>query len=150
MAALATTICPAAKGKNSLVGGFGDDTLDGAADKDELRGDAGDDLLTGGDSRDLLDGGADNDGLDGGIGNDELFGGEGNDAVDGGRGHDVAAGGPDRTRSSARREGMSSMGTMATIAWSAAGPRTISLAATELTLVFDGRSTAASRRRTGT
>jgi Ca2+-binding RTX toxin-like protein len=80
-------------GKDTLVGGSGNDTLDGGRGKDVLSGGAGDDRLDGGRSKDVLSGGAGDDTLVGGNGKDTLDGGDGNDSLTGDRSRDSMTGG---------------------------------------------------------
>lgn len=68
-------------GKDSILGGNGDDVLYGFTDSDSLIGGNGSDKLYGGTSDDVLDGGSGDDYLDGGAGKDTLLGGSGNDIL---------------------------------------------------------------------
>ncbi len=70
-------------GKDTLVGGEGDDTISGGNGTDELSGLAGNDILDGGNGKDTLNGGEGNDILTGGNGPDifVLAAGEGTDTI---------------------------------------------------------------------
>lgn len=105
-------------GRDTLLGGSGDDSLFGGADRDSLNGGAGHDLLFGEASRDTLSGGVGNDTLDGGgdrdtllgqSGNDELHGGLGDDSLNGHDGDDTLLGdaGNDKLRGGNGDDGLS-------------------------------------------
>ncbi|MFZ2301301.1 MAG: retention module-containing protein [Gallionella sp.] len=80
-------------GRDTLVGGAGDDTLYGEEGKDKLYGGAGDDTLYGNEGKDKLYGGAGDDTLHGNEGKDKLYGGAGNDTLYGDEGKDTLKGG---------------------------------------------------------
>lgn len=81
------------RGPDTLFGMDGDDTVRGGSGPDRVDGGAGDDSLFGGASWDDLDGGTGDDFLDGGTGPDDLIGGAGNDELIGGSGWDDLDGG---------------------------------------------------------
>lgn len=89
------------RGRDTLIGGWGNDLIAGGNDSDslignvgndELRGEAGDDRIFAGAGQDTLDGGAGNDNLQGQEGDDALAGGFGNDSLSGGDGDDSLSG----------------------------------------------------------
>jgi Ca2+-binding RTX toxin-like protein len=86
-------------GRDTIVGGWGDDFIDGGdnadrlignAGDDEIRGSAGGDRIIGGAGRDTLWGYSGNDWISGGSGDDYLTGDIGDDTLDGGGGADTA------------------------------------------------------------
>lgn len=82
-------------GRDTLVGGSGNDTLLGNKGRDSIHGTDGDDVLVGGLERDTLVGGNQNDDLDGGKGGDLVIGGNGDDTINGNDGPDRLDGGSD-------------------------------------------------------
>ena len=80
-------------GNDKLYGGAGNDVLLGGNGNDSLNGYTGNDKLSGGDGKDTLVGGSGNDSLNGGSGNDKLSGGDGKDTLLGGSGNDSLTGG---------------------------------------------------------
>lgn len=86
------------KGDDELYGRGGDDWLQGGAGNDELFGEAGNDLLDGGNGNDVLRGGSGNDTLAGGIGHDRLHGGADDDVMSGDAGNDTLTGGAGNDR----------------------------------------------------
>ncbi|HZN67885.1 MAG TPA: calcium-binding protein [Tepidisphaeraceae bacterium] len=77
----------------TLLGGNGRDTLVGGSGQNHMEGGNGNDSLTGGSAGDELDGGNGKDVLLGMLGNDTLLGGNGRDTLDGGEGDDSLTGG---------------------------------------------------------
>ena len=89
-----------ASGRDTILGGPGDDRLYGGGDadtvgggpgRDLLTGDVGADTLAGGDGGDVLRGGAGDDEIRGGPDDDWLFGGGGRDRLHGDEGDDGLA-----------------------------------------------------------
>jgi Ca2+-binding RTX toxin-like protein len=70
-----------AAGRDTLLGGGGNDMIVGGPGSDRLGGRGGDDVIYGGPGSDLIKGGAGNDTLRGGPGRDEVLGGSGSNAV---------------------------------------------------------------------
>ena len=68
-------------GRDTLVGGSGDDKLGGGPGPDKVIGRDGDDQLLGGDGYDSIFGGAGDDFVKGGPGPDNVFGGSGDNQV---------------------------------------------------------------------
>lgn len=85
----------AGAGNDTVDTGSGGDSVDGGPGNDSLLGGDGADSLAGGDDNDTLVGRAGNDVLMGGPGADRLFGEAGNDAIMGGGGNDRLFGGAD-------------------------------------------------------
>lgn len=79
--------------KDLLRGGGGDDTLVGNGGNDVVKGEDGEDILHGGAGKDKMLGGNDEDKLYGGTGKDDMDGGADLDIMDGEEGNDVMVGG---------------------------------------------------------
>ena len=73
------------RGRDTVIGGAGNDFVNGAQDADKARGGAG---------RDWIRTGLGNDRISGGLGNDQLVGVDGSDVIRGGAGDDRVGGGP--------------------------------------------------------
>ena len=82
-------------GRDTIVGGWGNDHLHGIDGSDRLIGNEGNDVLDGGGGRDLLSGGGGQDTLDGMGGDDHLWGHGGQDYLVSRIGDDMLDGGED-------------------------------------------------------
>jgi len=80
-------------GRDTLIGGWGDDLLDGGDNADRIIGNHGDDNITGGGGRDRLIGNRGRDTLQGDGGDDQISAGSGDDYITGSVGNDLIDGG---------------------------------------------------------
>ncbi|WP_181420765.1 calcium-binding protein [Rhodobacter viridis] len=79
-------------GRDTLLGGRGNDTIHGLGSSDQIRGGEGRDVIEGDGGNDTIFGDAGNDFLDGGDGANKLDGGNGNDTLIGGMDGDLLNG----------------------------------------------------------
>jgi Ca2+-binding RTX toxin-like protein len=80
-------------GTNYFDGGAGDDKISAGSGNDEIWGGAGNDTIWSGMGNDSVRGGAGNDYIEGSGGNDSLYGDDGDDKILGGDGNDLIVGG---------------------------------------------------------